>query len=130
MKRTNHGIDNWNPFLNSNRGGGKRFCCRSELKNTDMAAKEATHLRKVVPKPKLPSLVALLTSFLTANFGSFMSESIKPVVTGSVFMARYSVAILPIVLQIWIWSQLINKNEKLRTWIQNYRDRGQYNAPS
>lgn len=41
-----------------------------------IAAKEATHLRKEVPKPSPPSLVASAMRFLAAIFKSFMSEFI------------------------------------------------------
>lgn len=44
---------------------------------TYIAAKEATHSRNVVPKPKLPSLIAWLTSFLAAKLSSCRSEPIR-----------------------------------------------------
>nr|GMC57088.1 hypothetical protein Iba_chr02aCG2540 [Ipomoea batatas] len=54
-----------------------------------MAAKEATHLRKEVPKPRPPSLAAclkrLLAAFLRSRRSALMSSSPE---TSSVFIAN------------------------------------------
>lgn len=56
--------------------------------NRQMAAKEATHLRKEVPNPSPPSLAASLISFFAASLSSVMSELIKSSAIGSVFIAK------------------------------------------
>lgn len=76
-------------------------------KNTDMAAKEASHLRKEVPKPRRPSLEVWLMRFLAAIFKSLRSELINWLGSGSVFMARYS--ILPIFVSDLTFSRVSSK---------------------
>lgn len=59
-----------------------------------MAAKEASHLKKEVPRPFPPSLVACSRSLVAAILSSLISELINSSIRGSLFRAKY--AILPI----------------------------------
>lgn len=55
---------------------------------TDIAANEATHSRKEVPKAKPPSLAAWLINLFAAIFNSLKSEFSNAAVSSSVFMAK------------------------------------------
>lgn len=59
-----------------------------------MAAKEASHLKKEVPRPFPPSLVACSRSLVAAILSSWISELINSSIRGSLLRAKY--AILPI----------------------------------